>query len=214
MLIPKQPMNSMDVAGFNNKRHLDSLSAFVKQIPEQSRVLEIGVGFGGSTWELLDSLPEGCELHSCDTFGMNRPDLKQKHINGVLAKHSHNSAIVYQMHVYAEQNHRAAFDWAVKQHPRYRRTMKMVHSNTSLELLADDLNWECVYIDGLHSYENVSAELSKLTHVKYLCGDDYHPAHEGCMRAIDEFLDVNAGRTFQHDPFDSGSGFWYSVKEE
>ena len=112
MIIPKQITNSYEVAGFNNKRHLTSLGKFASQIGEGSRVLEIGVGWGGSTWELMDSLPENCELHSCDTFG----------------------------------------------------------------------------------------------------GDDYHPAHPGCQQAIDEWSEVT-GRPFSFDPYDTGSGFWYSVKE-
>lgn len=213
MLIPKQIQGSYDVAGFNNQKHLKALGNYIKHIPEESRVLEIGVGWGGSTWEILDNLPAGCELHSCDTFQMNAPNLKQKHVDGVLKKHSHNSAIVYQMQVYQEQNQRAAFDWAVKQHPRYNKMMKRVHQATSLSVLKDDLNWDCVYVDGLHSYNNVSLELKLCDHVHYICGDDYHPAHPGCKKAIDEFVDRNPERSFYHDPFESGSGFWSITKK-
>lgn len=212
MIIPKQIQNSYEVAGFNNKRHLNSLGQFASILPKESRVLEIGVGWGGSTWELMDSLPENCELHSCDTFQMNDPQLKARHRQGVLEKHSHNSAIVYQMQLYQEQNHRAAFDWAVKQHPRYRKLMKRVHECKSLDVLNDDLNWDMVYIDGHHAYETVIQELTLIKDVHYVCGDDYHPAHPGCQKAIDEWIEAT-GRQFSFDPYETGSGFWYSVKE-
>jgi hypothetical protein len=212
LIIPKQITNSFEVAGFNNQKHLRSLGKFVSKLPKESRVLEVGVGFGGSTWEFLDSLPENSELHSCDTFGMNHPQLKAYHAKGVLAKHSHNSAIVWQMKIYQESTHRACFDWAVKQHPRYRTVMKKVHECTSLEVLKGDLNWDCVYLDGHHAYETVSKELELCSHVPYMCGDDYHPAHPGCQQAISEWVE-KTGRHFEHDTYESGSGFWFSIKE-
>jgi len=210
MVIPKKINNSYDVAGFNNKKHLISLGNFVSKIGENSRVLEIGVGFGGSTWELMDSLPKNCELHSCDTFAMNHPQLVNRHVNGVLEKHSNNTAIVYQMEVYRTKGQRSCFDWAVKQHPRYRSLMKQVHQCKSLDVLNDDSNWDCVYLDGHHAYETVSQELKLCNHVPYMCGDDYHPAHPGCQQAISEWIE-KTGRHFEHDPFDTGSGFWYSL---
>ena len=209
--MPKKIENSYDVAGFNNKKHLISLGNFISKLPKKSRVLEIGVGFGGSTWEFLDSLPEDSELHSCDTFGMNHPQLKQKHVQGVLEKHSHNDAIVYQMQVYQNEGHRACFDWAVKQHPRYQKLMQQVHERKSVDVLNDDTNWDCVYLDGHHAYETVSKELNMCSHVPYMCGDDYHPAHPGCQKAISEWIE-RTGRQFEHDWFASGSGFWHSVK--
>ena len=78
--------------------------------------------------------------------------------------------------------------------------------------MKNDTNWSMVYIDGLHSYDNVLAELSYLKKVNLLCGDDYHPAHEGTMKAIDEFRSNNK-RLFKHHPFESRSGFWTMIKE-
>lgn len=211
MIIPKPIQNSYDVPGFNNQKHLNNLGKFARSIPEGSRVLEIGVGWGGSTWELMDSLPDGCKLYSCDTFEMNHPQLKERHYNGVMAKHSHNTAIAYAMSLYMEKTQRACFDWCVDQHPKRFKVLKGVFQKPSLEVLKEDSNWDMVYIDGLHSYENVSAELKFCENVPYLCGDDYHPAHEGTMRAIDEFVERNPERTFTHDDFETGSGFWTIV---
>jgi len=100
MIIPKTIESYSDVPGFNNDTHLDNLMSFASSIPEGSKVLEIGCAWGGSTWALLDSLPKNCKLHVCDTFGMNNPQLKQKHYNGVMKKHSHNTAVAYAMNLY------------------------------------------------------------------------------------------------------------------
>ena len=119
MLIPKQIANSLDVAGFNNKQHVQNLGKFISKLPTGSRVLEIGVGWGRTTWEIMDNLPEGSQLESCDTFAMNSPQLVNHHITNVSKKHSDNSAIMYQMNEYKQKGQRAAFDLAVKQHKHF-----------------------------------------------------------------------------------------------
>jgi len=207
MLIPKQIEHYLDVPGFNNPKHLDALAETASSIQPGSRVLEIGPAFGCSTWVLMTNLQKGVELHTCDTFGMNHPALKQRHYNGVMAKHGHNSAISYAMNLYLEKDHRTLFNHNVNQHPRRYEVLKEIHAYPSLELLAKDTNWDMVYIDGLHSYENVSAELNFLKDVPLLCGDDYHPAHPGTMQAIDEFVAKRKLKLVHHE-FDTGSGFW------
>ena len=81
----------------------------------------------------------------------------------------------------------------------------------SIKLLKQDSKWDMVYLDGAHSYQNVKNELKYLNGTQYLCGDDYHPAHEGVMKAVDEFL-MNNKYIFKHDNFDTASGFWKMEK--
>jgi len=212
MIIPKTIEHYLDVPGFNNPKHLDALSEFAASVPTNAKVLEIGPAFGCSTWVLMTHLPDGSILHSCDTFGMNNPQLKQRHYDGVMAKHSHNSAIAYAMNLYMEKDHRALFDHTTAQHPRRYKILKKIHAIPSLQLLVEDNEWDMVYIDGLHSYENVSRELKLLKNVSLLCGDDYHPAHPGTMKAIDEFIQNNPDRKFLHHDFESGSGWWTITK--
>ena len=215
MIIPKPITHYLDVPGFNNSKHLDALSEFAAKVPAGGRVLEIGCAWGCSTWVLLDSLQEGVELHTCDTFGMNNINLKRKHFQGVMKKHKHNTAVSYAMNMYLEEQENAqrkVFNWVIAQHSRRFKLKHTVHQKPSLQLLKNDTNWSMVYIDGLHSYDNVLAELSYLKKVYLLCGDDYHPAHEGTMKAIDEFRSNNK-RLFKHHPFESRSGFWTMIKE-
>lgn len=217
MIIPKPIKSYLDVPGFNNAKHLDALMEVASNVQPGQRVLEIGCAWGCSTWALMDSLKSGVELHTCDTFGMNNPLLKQKHYNGVTKKHSHNSTVVFAITMYLQEQveaHRKTFDWIVEQHPNRRNFNHQVHQTPSTNLLEKDTNWDMVYIDGLHSYENVSAELAWLKDVDVLCGDDYHPAHPGTMKAIDEFLVTNNDRDFHHHDFESGSGFWTITKKD
>ena len=207
--IPTPPKSYMDVAGFNNPTHLDNLSKYISEL-ESGRILEIGCAWGCSTWAILDSIQEKASLYTVDTFGMNNPALKQKHYNGVSKKHSTNPSVMYGMQIYMEKDQRSTFNHFISYHPN-RKKLKKVYQCSSLEVLQKDVNWDLAYIDGLHSYENVRQELDYLKNVKMLCGDDYHPAHKGCMQAIDEFKQKYPERTFYHDPFDTGSGFWSST---
>ena len=211
IVIPTPPKSYMDVAGFNNPIHLDNLSKYISKL-ESGRILEIGCAWGCSTWAILDGIQDKASLHTVDTFGMNNPGLKQQHYKGVSEKHSSNSSVMYGMSVYMEKDQRATFDHFISYHPK-RKRLKKVYQCPSLEVLKKDVNWDLAYIDGLHSYENVKQELNYLKDVKSLCGDDYHPAHKGCMQAIDEFNQKYPERTFYHDPFDTGSGFWSSTME-
>ena len=210
MMIPHPPKRNQDIPGFNNQQHLKSLMAFASSIPENSKVLEIGCAWGLSSWALMDSLPEGCKLHVCDTFGLNGSQ-KQTHYNGVMKKNSNNPAIVYAMNLYMEKDHRTVYDYCASQHPKYFSVHKKTHQMKSIELLKQDSKWDMVYLDGAHSYRNVKNELKYLNGTQYLCGDDYHPAHDGVMRAVDEFLRNNK-YIFKHDNFDTASGFWKMEK--
>lgn len=212
IVLPKTPESYMDVAGFNNPTHLDHLTEYVSRL-KSGRILEIGCAWGGSTWAILDGIQKGVELHTCDTFQMNELALKHHHINGVKAKHSHNASVMYGMSIYMDKDQRAVFDHYVSYHPK-RKHLKKVHQTRSLEVLEQDNNWDLAYVDGYHSYANVKKELTYLKNTKMICGDDYHPDHEGCMKAIDEFKEANPDRTFYHDPFETGSGFWSITIEE
>lgn len=211
IVIPTSPESYMDVPGFNNPTHLEHLTEYVSKLKE-GRMLEIGCAWGCSTWAILDGMQDKVTLHTVDTFEMNHPDLKLHHANGVAAKHNQNKSVMYGMQVYLDKDQRAAFDHFISYHPK-RKKLKWVHQTTSMKVLEKDVNWDLAYIDGLHTYDNVKKELHYLKDVKMLCGDDYHPAHEGCMKAIDEFNEKYPDRKFEHDDFESGSGFWSSTVE-
>jgi len=206
MIIPKTPESWLDVPGFNNIKHLEHLTEYIKEC-KVGRILEIGCAWGGSTWAILDGIQDGVSLQTVDTFDMNNPALKHHHYRGVAEKHQTNMSVMYGMQIYMEKNQRACFDHFISYHPK-RSHLKKVHQMTSIEVLKNDTDWDLAYIDGLHSYENVRAELKYLKDVPMLCGDDYHPTHKGCMQAIDEFREKYPDREFHHDPFESGSGFW------
>jgi len=215
MIIPKPVKHYLDIPGFNNPKHLEALGEFARNVKSGGRVLEIGCAWGCSTWILLNNLPKDVELHTCDTFDMNEPYLKQKHYNGVIEKHKGNSTIEYLMKMYVEENdnaQRKIFNWVMSQHPTRFMMKHIIHQKKSLEILEKDTNWDLVYIDGLHSYFNVTLELRALKNVKYICGDDYHPSHQGTVRAIDGFLKEHR-RKFDHHDFETGSGFWTMIKE-
>lgn len=52
---------------------------------------------------------------------------------------------------------------------------------------------DVVYIDGLHTYEQVRKDIHNYTpHIKpggFICGHDYHPHWNGVIRAVDEIFE-------------------------
>lgn len=205
------PKNCMDVPGFNNEAHNESLQETARMIPGNSLVLEVGTGWGMSTWSLLDSLPDGCELHVLDSF-TNPDKRKEFHAKGVLEKHSHNPCVVEAINVFLKKGQLAAWNHSIDQHPR-RSMVKDVHVMTSEAFRrTDKRKWAMVYLDGNHSYENVKSELLHWKDVPFLCGDDYHPAHQGVTRAVDEMLARDPKRIFWNDSRPK-SGFWRAIKQ-
>ena len=109
-------------------------------------------------------------------------------------------------------NQRQMFDHMMSQHPR--RSQLQVYQMTSQQYIAEYPNttYDCVYIDGEHSYSAVSMELNQYKSSTILCGDDWGPAHPGVTRAIDEFRSRHSDRTWHEPRLQLKSGFWKLIK--
>ncbi len=210
--IPPVPKNNQDIPGFNNVAHNEKLKETAKLVKPSSRVLEVGTAWGRSTWSLLDDLPSPFELHVLDPF-THLEGGKMKHYEGCMKKHSDNMCQRYALKIFVEQGQLACWNWGVPQHPRYDSEHVVVHQMLSEKFReTDDNEWGLVYLDGNHSYPNVSAELNKWADCPIICGDDYHPVHKGVIQAVDEFLVRYPDREFWYDTPESGSGFFRILK--
>ncbi|KKM93190.1 hypothetical protein LCGC14_1210850 [marine sediment metagenome] len=206
--IPPIPKHYMDVPGFNNEAHNESLQETARLVQPGSKVLEVGTAWGRSTWSLLDSLPSPIELHVLDSF-IHLEGGKIRHYEGCMKKHADIVCQRYALKVFMEEGQRACWDWSLKQHPRMNTDKIVVHQMLSEKFReTDDIKWDLVYLDACHSYQSVSGELNKWTDCPILCGDDYHPVHKGVVKAVDEFLAKHPERQFWHDTPESRSGFF------
>jgi predicted O-methyltransferase YrrM len=74
--------------------------------------------------------------------------------------------------------------------------IRKISDDAHIELL--DNSFDFVYIDGLHTYEQVKSDIKnyspKIIVGGFIGGHDYHPNWSGVMKAIDESLKID--RTF------------------
>lgn len=89
------------------------------------------------------------------------------------------------------------------------------HRMTSVEAaaLVEDESIDCVFIDGLHTYEavmeDIKAWVPKIRPGGMISGHDYkgHPRHAGVQKAVDEY--------FGPDGIETGPDLvWFTFKEE
>ena len=185
-----------DIPGFCSNTHYNQLTKFMSSLPANSKVLEIGCGWGKSTWAILDGLPTSCSLDVCDTFTLESNRwfyfLKYQTRTGAnenALKKMEESILYGQLYCFF-----TSLDYHSK-----RKILKEVYVKESLEILKNDNCWDAVYIDGKHNYLNVYTELTYLKDVPYLCGDDYN--HSEVHPALEDFVNENCNRklSFEND---------------
>lgn len=111
-----------------------------------------------------------------------------------------------------QRGHRGFYDWITQQHPNH--TQHTTHEMLSSQFIRTFPNqsFDCVYLDGDHSYETVNEELKHFDAVPTLCGDDYGEAHPGVMKAVKELKSRHPQRVWQEPKHHLRSGFWSLVR--
>ena len=183
-------MTPLDIPGYVNEAHLEDLAKTIDSLSDNARILEIGCAYGRSTWCTLTHMKPTHTLTVVDTFAHLKPKkllkgmrkASQRGAYTITAKIAENMAYLDQCN-----NQRQMFDHMMSQHPN--SSQLQVYQMTSKQYIAEYPNttYDCVYIDGEHTYDAVSMELNQYKSSTILCGDDWGPAHPGVTRAIDEF---------------------------
>ena len=182
------------IPGWTEKKQHEHYEDLVNILPKNPKVLEIGCGWGKSTWAWLDVLPDTTEYHIVDHFKLPFSRL-------VSFGARRRSLITYkQLKRIRNQNigHREIFDAIIKQHPKHHLIKKVWHMNNDQWKSCEDYTteWDLVYLDDDHRYLAVSNWLERFKNVPIICGDDYHPSHIGVVSAVDEY-DKNTESTKQ-----------------
>ena len=208
-------MTPLDIPGYVNEAHLEDLSKTIDSLSDNARILEIGCAYGRSTWCTLTNMKPTQTLTVVDTFVHLKPKkllkgmrkASQRGAYTITAKIAENMAYLDQCN-----NQRQMFDHMMSQHPN--RSQLQVYQMTSQQYIAQYPNttYDCVYIDGEHSYSAVSMELNQYKSSTILCGDDWGPAHPGVTRAIDEFRSRHSDRTWHEPRLQLKSGFWKLIQ--
>ncbi len=204
-------MTPLDIPGYVNEAHLEDLAKTISSLSDNAHILEIGCAYGRSTWCTLSNMKPTQTLTVVDTFIHLKP---KKLIKGIRKAMQRGLVTLTETGAknlqYLDRcNHqRQMFDHILDQHP-LKHTVK-VNQMTSQQYIAHNptVEFDCVYIDGEHTYDAVSMELNQYKGSTILCGDDWGPAHPGVTRAINEFRSINSHRTWYGPDVHRSSGFW------
>lgn len=208
-----------DIPGMIVPSECINIKKLAAKLTKGSKILEIGCWSGRSTWCWLDGAPEGAEIYTVDPFILdNKTGKHAKRQNKIY----HSKKINDIMNYFIENGGEKTWNAVIAEHPR-----KDLHKNLfvgfSNEFNAQhDIKWDCVYLDGDHSYDGVNLDISLFEpKTDIICGDDYSPqpgifrgigykAQLGVVKAVDEMCQ-RTGRYFWKDP---DSSFWIASKQK
>jgi hypothetical protein len=176
-----------DIPGWTYINQLEQFKEVAKLLPANPRVLEIGCGYGRSTWAWLDALPATTEMFVLDNFGT-----PYEHIFDY--DNSFKNLMKVNMHKVKEfqesdMNQEQIFFNNIPQHPNT-HIIKHVWNMDSSHWVQhiNDKQWDLVYIDEDHSFEKTISWLEYFQNTKYVCGDDYSSAWRGVIAAVDLYV--------------------------
>jgi hypothetical protein len=149
-----------DIPGWTHHWQHEHYPGLIKSLPPDSRMLEIGCGYGKSTWAWLDNLPKNFRLDILDNFSLEDID--------------------------GEPQKKYFFN-TIKQHPNYSVIYNIIDSDYFRWKENNLVNYDLVYIDADHSFDMLLDQLEYFKDVPILCGDDYEYKHPGVVDAVDEF---------------------------
>tara|TARA_R110000796_G_scaffold246198_1_gene370853 strand:- start:2887 stop:3513 length:627 start_codon:yes stop_codon:yes gene_type:complete len=175
-----------DIPGWTTDVQHELYKDVANLLPQVPNVLEIGCGWGRSTWAWLNVLPSDTKFFILDTFGLTNEYLF------FASKLIDNKEEFYQYARYVEKEniqHRDIFDKIIQQHPKFYLIEKIWQENTIDWFGGKDVitDWDLVYYDGDHDYQAVKDMLRLFEHVPVVCGDDYAPDFQGTIDAITEY---------------------------
>ena len=207
-------MNPNHIPGWINQTHQDRLADTLHTMKPGSRILEIGCGYGRSTYHIMTHMPKNSVLHTVDTFRHLDPrKFNKKHhkayqrkgikMDPILSKH---------LEMMLQLGQRGFWDYITQQHPRH-------HSVTAYQMMSTEYikqhpnhTYDMVYLDGDHTYTAVTQEIAHYEDTAIICGDDYGPAHPGVIQAVDELRLKYPNRTWQPSEQRLKSGYWVVSK--
>ena len=160
------------------KQHI-AYKSLVSQLPESPRVLEIGCGYGRSTWAWLDVLPKNTSYYILDNFKLQTHTLRSWDRSSGFAKRA----------IKLKMSQREIFDAVIKKHSNESFIKQVWHMNEVEWINSEDFttDWDLVYTDGDHCYDAVKRVLELFRNVKIVCGDDYSDSWRGVVKAVEEY---------------------------
>lgn len=178
------------IPGWINDNQCNRITELVSSLPDNTRILEVGAAFGKSTLSILEGMKSTHTLDVCDTWDaqffwnvMNNPEQvdtlagEQENIldarDRILSRES-TIRQIWQKHVSSSFNF---------------KLIKNVFQQPSLTLTNTD--YDIVFLDGDHTYDNVTKELLAFNDIPLICGDDFGYHCPEVIKAVIDFGNAN-----------------------
>lgn len=165
-----------------------------QQLSVNSNVVEVGCGYGRSTWAWLNAIPEQSNLYVVDNFSMAKASkmiFNKKTKNRFIDRNINqrfNPDIDY-LKKYFDRPQKDVFDQIIKQHPKFNLLKDVYPQDFEDWKVTNKIKFDLAYLDAHHGTEQVASQLEYFKDCKFICGDDYKWI--SVKVAVDEFTKQN-----------------------
>jgi hypothetical protein len=178
-------INKYSVPGWINNSQCDLITDLISSLPDNAKILEIGTAFGRSSCSILDGMKSSQTLDICDLWDNNHwTDMANDTSYAKSTLFGDSDVVDTALKNLVQHGIRKTWESHVSQHQNA-NLIRNVFQQTSMSLV--DTDYDLVFLDGEHSYSNLSNELRKFENVPIICGDDfsYHIGDEVIKAVID-----------------------------
>ena len=178
--------DKQQIPGLTSQRQHNWYRLLGKKLNESANVLEVGCGYGKSTWAWLDALPSTTNFYVLDSFVLPQP-------------FSASTPRAFQLHYsrqfgmtrkylkkYFNADQKTVFNNVIQQHPKFNLIKDIFDSTFQEWKKTNNIEFDLVYLDGDHDYDEVSSQLKYFSNCPCICGDDYF--WPSVSTAVDEFV--------------------------
>ncbi len=163
-----------DVPGWVDPLQHKYYQKIVNQLPDNPKFLEIGCGWGRSTWGWLDVLPPTTEYYIVDLFMLDYKTLKHEQLDYLMPYTTEVNNYLDDSY----SNNKTQQDIMIElisQHQNYNIIKDIIPvSFQDSKQQIQSIQFDGVYLDGDHTYKEVYDQLEYFKDVPVLCGDDIH----------------------------------------
>lgn len=169
-----QCINASDVPGWVDPLQHKYYQKISNQLPSHPKFLEIGCGWGRSTWGWLDVLPPTTEYYIVDLFTLHYPTLEQEQLDYLMPYTAEVNNYLNSSYS-SNKTQQDILTELISQHPNYNIVKNIIPTSfQDAKQQLRNIQFDGVYLDADHDYNEVYDQLEFFKDTPVLCGDDIH----------------------------------------
>lgn len=184
-------ISKYNIPGWINNNQCDQITELVSTLPDNTRILEVGAAFGKSTLSILEGMKSSHSLDVCDTWDANFfwDVLNDNQQVSSLYGDQENILTTRDAIVSRELTIRQVWEKHVSTSANF-NLIKNIFQQKSMTL-ANTTDYDIVFLDGDHTYDNVTKELQVFNSIPIVCGDDFGYHCPEVIKAVIDFGNAN-----------------------